>query len=97
MHRRKQNNPQPARRSQWAAGKLGDKMKLYKLEIPYDQEQDYDTFDAFVIAADSIQEAINMAVQKESDFGKLKFDIEVIGRASNHITPGVILGSFNAG
>ena len=63
---------------------------------------DYDSYDAFVVAARSEEEARNFANEQFADEGPIWMDVKlascvVIGRACSNVTAGVVLGSFNAG
>lgn len=84
-------------------------MNLYK--IWQTVNDDYDTYDSAVVAADSEQEAILMHPDGTSEVNKKRFtnddysgwceskDVQVskIGTANNGFVKGVIVASFNAG
>lgn len=80
-------------------------MNLYK--ISQDDNQDYDTYDSAIVAADSAQEAQQI---HPGTFSRLsswdssswtskpeRVSVELIGTAVEGTRTGVILASFNAG
>ena len=74
-------------------------MNLYK--ISQDVNNDYDTFDAVVVAASDEESA--RAIHPDKTYGKdswvtpKKVKVELIGVAAKGTPQGVILASFNAG
>ena len=79
-------------------------MNLYILR--QEQNRDYDTYDALLVAAESAEEAQRIRPDDNqwpgSPFGLWAHDldavtVELIGVAADHIQPGILLGSFNAG
>ena len=82
-------------------------MNIYKISIDDELIEEYD---AFVIAADTASEALNLACEKVTSIWTgqtLKNDVfarwtaesktVLIGIASRDVLPGIVLGSFNAG
>jgi len=79
-------------------------MNLYL--VSQDDNTDYDSFDSFICAANTVEEARNMLPSSpaawDSPFSAWArspdlVDVELIGLASPQTEPGVILASFNAG
>jgi hypothetical protein len=78
-------------------------MKLYL--ISQNVNEDYDTYDAAVVCAESEDEA--RKIHPNGDYNRFVEDswvynindvtVEYIGEASEHISKGVVLASFRAG
>lgn len=74
-------------------------MNLYRLK--QDTNNDYDTFDSAIVAAENEEDARNIAVGSVGKYGSWvkpeDVEVELIGVAKKGIEAGVILASFNAG
>lgn len=79
-------------------------MNLYK--ISQDVNNDYDTFDSAIVAAETEDEARNTHPEKNFPLGfdfntywcdQSQVTVEKIGTATKDTKAGVILASFNAG
>lgn len=72
-------------------------MKLYKISQTINN--DYDTYDAFVVAAETEEDARNFKILRtiETWADPEHVSVEYLGEAGPLIEAGEILGSFNAG
>jgi len=77
-------------------------MKLWR--ISQDENQNYDTYDSAIVAAETADEARAICPGGEWDetwsgwcSSPDEVDVEVIGEAAPGVSAGVILASFNAG
>jgi len=76
--------------------------KIYR--ISQTVNNDYDTFDSFVVCANDEEDAklvVDLDGQEESYGDWVKntkdIDVEYLGEAKKELERGVVLGSFNAG
>ena len=74
-------------------------MNLYRLSTDCGG---YDSYDSFIVAARSEEEARKFANEQHADEGPVWVDSKlascvVIGRACSSVAAGIVLGSFNAG
>ena len=74
-------------------------LRLWKLETTDDAPGGYDTFDAFVVRAETEDEARGfiIAYRRGDDTWPIKAEHVVCSELSHGGEPEIILGSFNAG
>ncbi len=69
-------------------------MKIYLVSI---DSCDYDEYDAFVVVANTVDEARSICFNTSNQAAFKEADVTYLGESISEAGPHVVLGSFNAG